>query len=580
MDYKKYCAVAGLVFVLFISSFPAAAAIMGPIQAAGSISTIYQYSASRDGRSSNYRSLMLNTSFESFFWQPWLISWSGSLRFSLAESGASTQSMGGSLKLHFLPRSRFPLDVAYTRASSVTTSRAETSTKISSERRVDSSSISANQVFTMRSGAMMTAWYSRVNYFSPAVRSEDDDIRGENSSFGGGFSKRVENQSIELSYSEAESTSTGSGQEREKGAISHNYSPAREFSVTSNASIESNRNVTLGESGNETERFIAGSSFFWRPEYSDFSVNGSVQVDESKNGDAVSSGVNAQLAGNHKLSRSVSVSASIAAALNEEEGGARTGSSSQSIGLSYGSDSSLIGRFTWSWNTGLSASNNITRGQNESDRVSLAVSFGHSAGRSMRLSGVSSLNLSLSQSASVSKVMQSSDDDVAEDALAKSLGHAMSIGYNTAIEGGSSSLWTSLSDSRNLTTKTEQQSFRTNFQRSESLSRQSTFKGSLNYGFTRQVDEDGKSQTGDGSSGGVTYSNSRFLGVHRLVFNSNLRLSEVGQADAGTAVSSSWDNNLNYSLGLLSAAFSASFDHVTGVEGYSQYYMFSVTRTF
>ena len=593
MNYKLHALITGGLMVF--ASGGAEAAVIGPIKTAGTINLGYSYNKSASGVGSNSRFLNITESFNSYIWQPWFIRWSGSLglTFSLQNSSSkgSTRSLNGSLALDILSRSRFPLLLSYTLSNSATQTEidANVGAEVTNEHQVQTQTFSAFQTYSSWGGTFYSAWYNKNRYDAEAETAAGTDEWGENTAFGLSISRRFELHSIEMTASNSQSLSrTSPTTTRQAISLLHNYSPASEFGVSSNFSAT---DLEPGGEADSSQQLSAGSSFYWRPEYSDFSVNGSIKAKEAINNEGNDRDLSAQMSGSYRIARSVRMTAGVSARLNDPDGGQRSGSTSQNVGVSYSSDQALISKFTWSWNTGASISNslNVGGGQGRSNSRSINLSIGHAASRQFKMSERSSMGLSLSQSGGISKTFSDSETDLSADAdlsgLNRSLAHSLSSSYRLSGENGATSVWGSLTDNRDLVSKASQQGFQMSVTRNERAGRTSSLTGTLNYGFSRSVSIDSETNesihdTNSTSSGAMGYTDSRFLGIHRLMLTSNLRLSEVGAGEAGTAISSTWNNRFRYKLGLLSASFNASYLHRTKTSGVNQLYMFRVTRTF
>ncbi|MCF6229262.1 MAG: hypothetical protein L3J62_00505 [Gammaproteobacteria bacterium] len=567
-----------MLVVILLLPLSVVAAVIGPIKTSGSINFLTQYNKSAAGAASSSRSYMYRGSADSYIWQPWFITWSGSLGLGLStrDSGSSTRNVTGSVSFDILPRSRFPLLLSYSVSNSKTESQINSNTLgvVSSEREADSTSFSAYQRYSARDGTLYSGWLTS-NYTNAPAQSGVARVWGRDTSRGISAARRFEFHAVEAMLREFSSRSVGSESTRRAASLSHNYSPESEFGV--NSGLTMNESVTTASSVS-SRSVTLGSRFFWRPDYSSFSVNGSINAGENTSSGSGTRKVDAQLAGSYGLSRSVRISAGVGVSLVETEVG-KTGSSSQNIGISYSSDRFLLGKYTWGWNTGAGLSNSLSRGGGrDSSSASANISLGHSANRQFELGERSSIGLSLSQSGGVSQVISASGSDVPlGGGVQKNISHSASVNYSHSGETGTTSIWSSLNDSRDLNRGTSQQGLQVSLSRDERVSRTSGLMGSINYNYSQSSTADGKSSSSN-SGGSMSYFDSRFLGVHRLRLQSELRLSEAAGGDTGLALSSSLSNRLTYQLGLLSATFSASYSHRTSTSGVDQRYTFSVTR--
>lgn len=571
------------------------AAVIGPIKKSGSIGFLAQYNKAASGGASTSQSYIFRGSVDSYIWQPWFIVWSGSLGLTLSNSAqggssreSSSRNITGAISFDVLPRSRFPLRLSYSETNSRTESQinsdARVTAGISSERESRSESFSAYQTYSSPGGASFSGWFTSNFSESPAVTNGAARAWGRNTSSGLSVARRFEFHSVEMTLSEYNSRSIGSNALRRTASLSHNYSPESEFGVSSGivADDRETSNSDRDNQGNSSVKF--NSRFFWRPNYSDFSVNGSIAAGEVTSLGESSRSVSAQMSGGYRLSRSVRVTAGVSVNLDESDA-RRSGGSSQNVGLSYASDRILLDKFTWGWNLGGGLSNSISRGGGaEQSSASANLSLGHSANRQFVLSDQASIGLSLSQSGGISQIISFSGTEEdssssSEGGMQKNLSHSASINYRHSAQSGMTSIWSSLNDNRDLSSGSSRQGFQVSLSREERVSRTSGLSGMVNYSYS-QSDTPGSGRSSNStSSGSMSYRDSRFLGLHRLMLQSQLRLSEASNAEAGLSLVSSWSNRMSYQLGLLSASLSASYVHRTDQSGIDQRYMFSVTRT-
>ena len=97
---------------------PFAVAQLGPVDTGGYAEYRFDHLAGGNGDSPVAHRLAVRTDFATYVWRPWFITASGGINVvhGKADSGVGTRestSLGGNLRLNFLPRSRFPLAVYY-----------------------------------------------------------------------------------------------------------------------------------------------------------------------------------------------------------------------------------------------------------------------------------------------------------------------------------------------------------------------------------------------------------------------------------------------------------------------------------
>lgn len=584
-----------LMVVVLLLPVTVVAAVIGPIKTSASIGFLTQYNKAASGAASTSQSYIFRGGADSYIWQPWFIVWSGSLGLTLSSSAqggssreSSSRNISGAISFDILPRSRFPLRLSYSKTNSRSESQidsgASVTAGISSDRETRSESFSVFQTYSSPGGTYFSGWFTSNSSESPAVRGSVARAWGRNTSSGLSVARRFEFHSVEVTLGENNSSSIGSNTLRRTASLSHNYSPESEFGVSSGIVADDREANSSGRDSRSDGSVKFNSRFFWRPNYSDFSVNGSITAGEITSSVESSRSISAQMSGGYRLSRTVRVTAGVSVNLDESDA-SRTGSSSQNVGLSYTSDRILLGKFTWGWNLGGGLSNSVSRGGGaEQNSASANLSLGHSANRQFVLSDQELIGLSLNQSGGVSQIISSSGTEEGssssgEGDMQKNISHSVSINYRYSAQSGTTSIWSSLNDNRDLNSGSSRQGFQVSLSREERVSRTSGLSGMVNYGYS-QSNTPGSGRSSDStSSGSMSYRDSRFLGVHRLMLQSQLRLSEAGGAQAGLSLASSLSNQISYQLGLLSASLTASYAHRTGQSGIDQRYMFSVTRT-
>jgi len=258
-----------------------------------------------------------------------------------------------------------------------------------------------------------------------------------------------------------------------------------------------------------------------------------------------------------------------------DSGTAKAVTTSENASLSYFSQQFFVGGFSWNWSSSLGASNSNTDVDNQKDsQQNVSASFGHSLNRFWATGRTSSLNVSLSQSASVSK---SSELDEA----VYGLGHGLGLGWSR--RGVSSGTYAniSLSDSRTSGEQsTSYQQFTAQLTQRNVLSRVSAISANVNFQASKQdTAEADTSSEPKLLSATASYTNGRAFGVYALRFVTSLsynkRVSD-GTSDSETTES---ETRLDYRVGLLTTALSYRIMQTqSGTQ--SETINFSLTRTF
>lgn len=558
-----------------------------PIQVNGAVS--YNHRLAKSGGSeTTSQYIQGDIGFRSFIWQPWFVLWSADFSRAFTDTESDSYSSNdnvwsGDLAFEVFSRSRFPFTLTMSRYNSAISSVDEHSL-IDFDTTSTSTKLRVNQAYSALSGSYYNAWYNTARWESEAT----PQVKTEN--MGVAASMRFTYQTLQMNFNMLE-TDYGpeSSSEGTSFTATHLFSPGPDFSVTSVFALSADEVQSAVSAVSEVttaDDLSASSSFYWRPEYSDLSMNGAVRFRHSESGssdplveDAVLRDLSGSMGMNYRLTRKVRLFASVSVGISEEEGESRIWNSSQVLGGSFNSDAYYFGKTIWRWNSSLSGTNTFERGAGTDDS-SQALNFGlgHSLTRSWMLSRASSASFMFSQGAGASK-------SSGVDEIGKSLTNSARLSFTQSDRSGSTNAWLTVQDNRSIGEDSSQQQVMAQFSRDQTMSRVSRLNGNLSYSWSRQdqpetlVAGDDQSRVSKGGSGSMTYVHSRVFGVYRLQFNSLLSLQQASAFAGEKVIASKWDNNLMYNIGLLSAGLSYNFIKQEGRPTYISR-LFRVTRRF
>ncbi|MBI5451708.1 MAG: hypothetical protein HY940_10175 [Gammaproteobacteria bacterium] len=289
---------------------------------------------------------------------------------------------------------------------------------------------------------------------------------------------------------------------------------------------------------------------FYRPEDRPLSVSGGVRLYDlaSQNtGNAVAvTSWNATAGLLYQTTRHLRLDARADMMTNSGDG-QQSDTTQQRLGALYQSDLyAVFDSASYQWYLSGSAAQRDSSGAAPSSELLQNLRFGHDVLQSWRSSESSGWRLSLSQTVGADVVSGSSGDSDSQQ-----LTHAASLGWDSRDGSGSNLAQLTLSDSRTGGSQVNEQQF-ANFQlsRNQSLTPRSDLSGNLTVQTVRQVFNDGgDSVTVTTATGQVNYQHSRVLGVPRLRFGSDLRVSQAAYDEGIDRLE--WENALDYAIGLV-----------------------------
>jgi hypothetical protein len=572
--------------LFLVASGNAYAEYFVPTTLGGSLGYGYGYSRVETGESEQ-TSLVLTVNGGGYFWQPWFLVMSAGVSVGLGEAesttsvGTTSKTAGGNVDLTLFPESRFPTSVGFSQSDS----RQEVQENINfngQDYRVRR--IYIRQLYTTLDGTVFNLNLSQ-NMVSLSGQTSDAVDR----SLGLEVRRRLSHHDLEFSgnYFENEPASTTLKNTSLNLLFAHNYLPSTEVGVNSLASHSSTESTGGGFAGTEFNYDQLSSTFYWRPEHRPYFISGGARVFQMSSG-GESRGVATNANASYRLTRNINLGASVTVNASDSAGRQST-DSAQSLSASYFSDNYVIIGFDYGWNANASFANTISRSdattntvgdETTADSQNVTGSVSHRLSRSWLLGRSSSVNFGFGQGAGASKASDNAD-------VPWTLSNSASAGWNHHGFGGSTSINMSVSDSRVFSeSDTSYQVASAQVARNQELSRLSTLSGSATFQASRTtspaISEDGDTETRESKSAGAafSYGHGRFLGVHNLVFSSQLVFPNLLASDETTVQSTTeWDNTLNYRIGLLSLSLIARMrESGVGQRAYSL--SFQAIRTF
>jgi hypothetical protein len=540
-----------------------------PIRLWGNLSNYTSITKAENTPKTLQNTTQISMSASSFIWQPWFAPVSGTLGFNFSHSktgetvGNGTFLTGGA-GISLLPQSRFPfdanIDVSDTRTSGDVVGAGYRSTRIG-----------LRQSYRPLVG---TSFYRAS--FDRSVLNNSEFGEDVQNALSGSMTHTVGNHDIgvdglyvqnHVSRSDAKSESMGL-------VVRDSYRPS-DGRWSLSTMVNGNKADSHQETADQSTRVGQFSSTInWTPATEKpLYVTGNVRYfdsdSETAGNSATTRTVNAYGGINYEFARN----ARLSLAANYTSGSNLT--LAGTTGVSYGSDPIKLGKFDYSWNTGAGVGSQT--GADDST-LSRNANIGHGLSRGFELGPSSLLNMRLNQSASIGE----------GKTFSKSLTHSAGASWSRNLQVGNLSIGLDGSDSRSFRGDPRGMQF-INLQGTFDgpLSRYSHLNGSLTMQGSRSLTASGEQPGFDVSTGGnISYSNRRFFNVRDLRFQSTLAASTQQFADRFTGTigalpqnsTSSWDNRLDYTIGLLNFVLNGRVVRTNGRYGESVF--FSVSRPF
>lgn len=553
-------------WVLAVMPLTSGAALLGPVEANGSLGYTYRALSEEAGDETVSHQLSGSVNLSSYFMEPWLATTDLALTFTtdsteFSQDGgtATTDSdiLTGDFGLNLFPQSRTPFTLRYQATDS----------------RVDQSGVGdtpitfVGQEYSTTLLALRQAWLTdnggryQLRY---EIRGWESDQIGEYDNQVIGAEADLRGEQHHLMARLNQETTKHSLIERKNDNlivdVSHFYFPARHFRVDSKASLYSYERSYWDPAMSDTRLATTdimqlSSFFFWRPPLDErLTLNGGVRYldmagdqasadSRSQSQLALSSGLFYQASKNLRLDASVSYT-------GRDLDGASDNSHRERLGAQYESDWKQPRGFMYQYYVTGSAEN-----QADAD-VSTQIwslGIGHNASRSWfpaEQTDRTSLRLSLGQA-----VNNVQDTNAGETMTRLDLITA-TLAFNQEAWGGTTLAQLTFSDSRDLgDSDAERQLVYVQFGRDQPLSRRTSLTGDLTTQYVRTYDpvRDVTVET-TSTNGRVRFEHQHMLGVPRLRFMSELLVSNT--VTEGAINRTDWENGLYYGVGLLDASVS------------------------
>lgn len=540
-----------------------------PVRMWGSLSNYTTITKADNTPKTLQNTTQISMSASSFVWQPWFAPVSGTLGFNFGhskteEAASNSTFLTGSAGISLLPQSRFPfdanIDVSDTRTSGDVVGAGYRATRIG-----------LRQSYRPLVG---TSFY-RASFDRSVLNNSEfgDDVQN---AVTGSMTHLIGNHDIGVDglYVQNHVSRSGAKSEQMGLVVRDSYRPS-DGRWSLSTVVNGNKADSHVATGDQSTRLgQVSSTFNWTPATEKpLYVTGNVRYFDSDSETAGNSTTSRTVTAYGGINYEVARNARLSVAANYTTGSNLT--MAGSTGISYTPDPIKLGKFDYSWSTGAGVSS-----QTGTDDTSLtrSANLGHGLSRGFELGPSSHLSMRASQSASIGE----------GKTYSKSLTHSAGASWSRTLEVGNLSISLDGSDSRSFRGDPRGMQF-VNVQGTFDgpLSRYSQLTGSLTMQGSRSLVASGEQPGFDVTTGGnIGYSNSRFFNVRDLQFRSTLAANTSQYADrfSGTVgalpqnATSSWDNRLDYKIGLLNFALNGRVTRTSG--RYAESVFFSVSRPF
>jgi len=562
---------------LLLCARAAPAVDIPPIRYDGELRTTVRTEIPDEGEQTWQLGSINRLGLSSYLWQPWFATVDGNIEVSQINTFAETDSnslvLGGGARVNLFPRSRFP----FTAFFDITDSRSELESTFAEDLQTRQTRYGVTQQYRPLShNATYSATLQRVE-----ETGTGDDFEQTSNFADLRMTYRLDKHNFDASVN-VEQTSQNQPDVDLLDMVSnlnHSYRPSDEISIQNFASLS--RNTT--ESGSNDVEFTNGqlSSFVvWTPRDSKLQVTGNGRFNYSTSSTGPASTTVHTSSGNVTASYEVTPALRVTGTVDGTVfgGDASATTLGQSVTASYSPPSIPLGehQYTYFASTGASNRNSSIEGSVRTANLAL----GHSVARFLPLSadGAFSLAYSLSQSGTANY------DTLSGNTL--TLTHSGSTTLSHSVDGARSSLQFDVRDSRDVAGDTnvggasEIQTVTAQALHDRRFGRYATLTASANVSWTRQSLVDGGSSTFPSTTLSVGYRHSRFFGVRRLRFSSELStisdsLSFFTAGDQNIR-EIDFQNKLEYSIGRVEARLEATARESNG--RINSFVFFTLTR--
>lgn len=570
------------------------AAWIVPKGVSGDLGYSYTNTSSDDGNDTSSNTVTARITGDAYLWQPWFSTLGGSI--ALSETQNSTNSgnetsqniVTGELIMTVLPLSLYPFMAHYS----------------ASDSRIDSSSANDNPLLAQSTARQFShnqlqltqgilGKRYRINLrYNQSEALSDLNEQYTQEGYGIDYTLRGVKQNISATalFNNQSNNQNSNESDNMTVTLNHNYYPSNTSTLDSQASHVKSENSYINSGltqqvSNTIDQ--ASTSLGWRSSTMPLRINGSLRVhkmdylldDGTSNNTVLSEGFNSNLGASYQFTDRLS--GSMSGQYSETRSDSNESKShSESVSLNYNSERYTISEFDYSWNSGLSGTN---QEGSESRAQSISLSLGHSASRSWHLERHSSVRLSLNQSL-VESYTQGSDTSVIDNnntsANTRRLSHSLNLGWSGSDDGGNSLAQLSLADSRGIIgDESSSQMATAQLSRNQTLSNRSSLNGNLTWQASHHIQPGSPDYgVGQSASASASYRFARPFTLQRVHFISDLRVTKNQPAVGEDTQETFWDNRLNHEIGMMRSSLSLTMrDHL---RSRSTILMFTVKRVF
>lgn len=542
-----------------------AASMFGtPLDLSGNVGYTYRSLTGSDAGDTLSQQGRVSLQGHGYLGQPWLSGLDFGLNLTgdnstLTDIGGvsrenNTAIVTGELGLSLLPKSRTPFRLTYRQNDS----RVDTYIRHS-----PLNALSVAEYASRRLAMTQSYFTENGNRFQLRYdnnRWESDTSTYSDELFGGDMNLRLPKQTLtaKASYQNTDYSTLSQQSENTVLNVDHFYYPSRALRIDSMASLYGYSRTSVqplnstNTADSETDLAQMSSYVFYRPEDTQLSLSGGVRLLDlsgSTTGNVVEvTSAHATAGMLYQYTKNLRLDARADLTTNDSDGQSAN-VTQERAGALYQSDlHQVFSDASYQWY--LSGAYQLRDSEIGSDN-DVNARFGHDILKSWRTSQRAGWRLSLSQT--LTGDSSSGDSGSSEQ---QRLDHSVSLSRDHNYERGTGMMQVTLSDSRAGGDADNEQQF-VNFQilRNQNLTRRSRLSGNLTAQWVHQVfNETGEDDTVTTATGQINYQHSRIMGVPRLRFASDLRLSRAATDEGIDRFE--WENRLDYAIGLLDTRMS------------------------
>jgi hypothetical protein len=482
----------------------------------------------------------------------------------------------GYAKLNLFPASRFPFEARFVLSDS------GTDVDVGADQNYRLTRVGMTQRYRSEgAGEQYSASFDRFTQEGTSVGKDIQDALQLDMSTR---VRRYHDVQLLGTWNRNQRVNTSEGNDYETLLARHAFRPNQTFSLENSVNL-THTDSRFASAESDLRIFQLNSVAFWRPESQPLTVNGSVRLFSLETGTGRESigtrVVNASAGATYMASQNLRALGGVSMT-DADTAGDHSRTALGTLGLSYQGDSIQLGKYRYDWFAG--GTGIFAGGAPDHNGFSFNGLFGNSLNRAFDLGNGNALTFNVAQNLSANAGGQSEGN--------KQLFHSGSVTWNQHdLESSSSSfVRLSVTDSRYLDGQRETlQLVNLQLTRTLDLGRDRALSGNLTIQTTRRVSQrpgfdnsvnDGTPETT--ASADLNYRYQNVFGVPRLVFVSQLRLNrqELIQSfgTPGERELRSWENRLDYSIGLLDTRLLMRIAEIDGKQNWLV--MFRAARRF